>query len=87
MKFKDFSLDGVRGVVASMGDMFYTDDVSRQATIRSMHRPLSAEEHTYRRMVGRYLSMRRRELDLTLTPRGKAGRGRLWEKSGNKPLV
>jgi len=83
MKFKDFSLSGVRGVVEGLGDTFYTNDVSGHTALRSMHRPLSGEEHTYRQMVGRSLSMRRRELGLILTPRGKAGQGRLWEKSAS----
>jgi hypothetical protein len=78
--FDDFGLDVVRQVVEQLGASFYTNDVWDHPTMRQRHRPPPDEEHTYRRLVGRYLSMNRHNLALHLAPRGFAGRGRLWER-------
>ncbi len=81
MRFADFSLDVVRDVVGRQGRAFYANDVSEDAAMLARHRPSSEEVRTYRRMVGRYLYMHRRELGLVLTHHQMRGRGRLWEHS------
>ncbi len=78
--FDDFSLDVVRGVVGGLDRQFYTREVWEHPMMRGRHRPTSDEEHTYRRMVGRYLSMHERELGLRLMPRRRPGYGHRWER-------
>lgn len=79
MRLTDFSHSAVAATVAGMPETFRTRDVSRHPGMRQAHSELW-DERSYNSCVGRYLSVHRSDLGLTLLDETHHDKGVLWQR-------
>ena len=70
----------LRATLQTLGQAFYTKDVSRHASMRAAH-PVTHRERNYDTIVGSYLARHRQQLRIEAMP-GPSHRhkGRLWRR-------
>jgi hypothetical protein len=75
----DFSHTAFVATVAAMPETFRTKDVSTHSRMTQAH-PELVQERNYHACVGRYLSMYRSDLGLTLVDDFQHPQGALWQR-------
>ena len=79
MRLTDFSHSAVAATVAGMPETFRTKDVAHHPRMKHDHGPL-LDERGYNSCVGRYLSIHRSDLGLTLLDDAHHDNGVLWQR-------
>jgi len=79
VRLDDFDDRAVAAAVRAMRSEFYTNDVAKHDAMLVRHRGVN-DDHSYKQMLGKYLSRYRDDLHLTLMPDSKQGHGRRWVK-------
>ena len=81
MRLKDFRLEAVQDIVRDQPRTFYSREVWDDRRLRDVLNPTTrAEEHSYRRQTGRFLSKHRRTLRIRWMSHGPVAIGSRWER-------